>query len=79
MKTGLLIAALLLAPVSKSNSVHNDKPWLDDRIVISEQTLNNVIVVSNPNPYQVTVSIDGKTDLRVETTRPIPRKLGCHE
>ena len=53
----------------------NDKPWRDDPIIISEQTLNNVVVVSNPNPYQVIVSTAGGTELRIDTRQSIPRKL----
>src|SRR5260370_15587233 len=57
----------------------DESQWRDDPIVISQQTLDNVIVVSNPNPYQVIVSIDGHRDLRIDTTQPIPRKIDPHE
>jgi hypothetical protein len=77
VKTASLSLVLFLALISRS--VSDEQPWRDYPVVISEQTLNNVIVVSNPNPYQVIVSIDGHTDLRIDTTQPIPRKLDPHE
>jgi hypothetical protein len=77
VKTASLSLVVLIALISRS--VSDEPRWRDEPIVISEQTLNNVIVVSNPNPYQVIVSIDGRTDLRIDTTQPFPRKLDPHE
>ena len=77
MKTASLSLVLFLALISRS--VSDEQPWRDYPVVISEQALNNVIVVSNPNPYQAIVSIDGHTDLRIDTTQPISRKLDPHE
>lgn len=74
MKTASLSLVLLLALISRS-----DSGWQDSPVVISEQTLNNVIVLSNPNPYQVIVSMDGHTNLRIDTKQPIPRKLTPNE
>jgi hypothetical protein len=44
---------LFLALISAYASGRDDRPWTNDPIVVSEQTLNNVIVVSNPNPFEV--------------------------
>jgi hypothetical protein len=76
-KTALLSLVMLLALISRS--VSDEGPWQNDPVIISEQTLISVIVISNPNPHQVIVSIDGRTDLRIDTTQPFPRKLDPHE
>jgi hypothetical protein len=81
MKTASLSLALLLMIISRGVSGPNDKPLDYSQFpkVVSTQTINNVLVKSNPNPFQVIVSIDGKSDLRVDTTRALPRKLAYHE
>jgi hypothetical protein len=38
-----------------------------------------VLVKSNSNPFRVIVSIDGRSDLRIDTTRALPRKLAYNE
>jgi hypothetical protein len=79
MKKAPLLLALFAALATPFASGSDDKPWLDDPVIVSEQTLNNVVVVSNPSPFQVIVSIDESANLRIDTTQPIPRKLAPHE
>jgi hypothetical protein len=81
MKTASLSFALLLGLIWRGVSGPTDKPLDFSQFpqVVSTQTVNNVLVKANPNPFQVIVSIDGKSDLRIDTMRALPRKLDSGE